>query len=322
MMHEKQNEILETSTKPAGTNAIVDLSAPGIGSLIARRVLADIDAYCVDNYNDGHRKHLGASLIGRACKRELWFVFRWVKETVLDGRRYRLFNRGHREEDRFIEWLRGVGFTVYTHDESQPQREDGTYPQFRVAACGGHFGGSLDGIAYFPAAYNIPEPILLEFKTHGTGAGFNNLCSHGMAVEKAEHYAQTSVYGVNEKYRFRYVLYLSINKNDDSIHCELVALDWNLGEQMVFKAEGIITSPTPPPRISNQATYTKCNYCDFKDVCHEGAQIEVNCRSCKYASPIDGGNWHCSYPAHNATIPGNIIPVGCGYHIPITLENA
>lgn len=58
---------------------------------------------------DGRRNHLGASLIGRKCRRELWYSFRWATDVKHSGRMVRLFNRGHREEERFVEWLRAVG---------------------------------------------------------------------------------------------------------------------------------------------------------------------------------------------------------------------
>jgi len=75
--------------------------------------LKEVDAYCVQTYDGGHRTHLGASLIGRDCKRYLWYVFRWCRRSDTDGRRQRLFNRGHREEARFIEWLEGIGFRIW-----------------------------------------------------------------------------------------------------------------------------------------------------------------------------------------------------------------
>lgn len=59
------------------------------------------------------RHHLGGSLIGRKCKRELWYSFRWAQPPEFEGRMLRLFNRGHREEDRFVEWLRSIGVEHY-----------------------------------------------------------------------------------------------------------------------------------------------------------------------------------------------------------------
>lgn len=357
---EPKSDLANTQSKPA-----LQLDAPGVATKIAKRVKDEIDAYCVKAYDDGHRTHLGASLIGRDCKRYLWYVFRWCKHVKHDGRKQRLFNRGHREEARFIEWLEGIGFKIWFEDyDSDPLYycaesdsyhlhsevfngknsmlaslagevpRDGCngltfkqhvaraklqgieFKQYRISDCNGHFGGSLDGIAEFPPEWGINEPVLLEFKTSGTGAKFNNLVANQMPVEKKDHYAQTSTYGY--KYKFRFVLYLCINKNDDDLHVEVAALNLDLGRQMIAKADSIISSQTPPSRLSDNSTFRDCRVCDMHDICHNGAAIEKNCRSCIHAIPIENAQWHCQlHSSTNGPIPKDIIPQGCGDYRPI-----
>lgn len=327
----------------------LSLDAPGVAKKIAERILNEVDSYCVQAYDGGHRTHLGASLIGRSCKRYLWYVFRWCKHVMHDGRRQRLFNRGHREEARFVEWLEGIGFKIWFenregfwyHPESDSYglSTDGNlpdglcdwinadhpnyrehvatakargleFPQYRISDVNEHFGGSLDGIAEFPPGWGIDEPVLLEFKTNGTGAGFKKLTENGMILEKKEHFAQTSTYGF--KYKFRFCVYLNINKNDDSLHVEVVKLDWNLGQQMIAKAAQIIGSQTPPPKLSESPTFMDCRMCDMRDICHEGASIERNCRSCIHATPVEGAKWNCAiHSPGNGPIPKEVIPQGC-----------
>lgn len=313
-MSELLNETSENTGSTAGSAPIaVNLAEPGAARRVAAKVKTAIDDYCAKTYDDGHRKHLGASLIGHECKRYLFFVFRWVYHPPTTGRQQRLFNRGHREEDRYVEWLKGIGAQVWTHDTSQPPKPDGTYPQYRVSAVMGHFGGSLDGIVRLPDSYGLPFPILAEFKTNGTGKGFADLMTLGMPVAKPQHFAQTSTYGADPVYSFQWCLYFNINKNDDDLHVELVKLDWNLGRQMKLKAEQVIMSQVPPPKLSLDQTYVKCKYCDFAAHCHRGMAAEVNCRSCSYAQPIEGGQWLCTLPAHAGfpPLPDHIIKVGC-----------
>uniref|UniRef100_A0AAU7YTI0 Exonuclease n=1 Tax=Stenotrophomonas phage vB_SmaS_QH3 TaxID=3229738 RepID=A0AAU7YTI0_9CAUD len=310
----------ETKTTPDAGRQSVALDAPGVAKAVAKRVLEDIDEYCVRTYDGGHRWHLGASLIGDACKRKLWYLFRWTYREQTDGRKQRLFNRGHREEARFTEWLKGIGAQVWTHETPDVYNEAGEIvvegKQYRVSAVMGHFGGSLDGIARLPERYGIDEPVLLEFKTNGTGAGFNKLGEDGMPVAKPQHFAQTSTYGSDPAYGFRYVLYFNINKNDDSLHVELVKLDHRLGQQMREKAEQIIMSQTPPPRLSDNPTFKDCGYCPAKEICHKGAIPEKNCRSCKAARPVENGEWFCD--VHNGVIPREFVPQGCPSYVPIT----
>ena len=309
----KTNSAEQATILDAGKQS-VNLDAPGVAKALAKRILEEIDEYCVRTYDGGHRSHLGASLIGRECKRYLWYVFRWCLHEKTTGRQQRLFNRGHREEARFIEWLEGIGFKVWFENRDEHPNEKGEYPQYRISDVMGHFGGSLDGIAVLPERYGIAEPVLLEFKTNGTGAGFNKLADDGMPIAKPEHFAQTSTYG--KKYNFRYCVYLNINKNDDSLHIEVVKLNHNLGEQMIMKAEQIIMSQTAPARLSDNPTFHKCGYCHMKEVCHKGAVVEVNCRSCAFARPVENAEWFCE--VHNGNIPKDFIAKACPSYKAIT----
>lgn len=279
---------------------------------IAKQVLKDINEVSIKLYDDGLRWHLGASLIGHECKRYLWYIYRWCFKEKFDGRMYRLFNRGHREEERIITYLREAGFTVYDVDK------DGK--QFRISNFGGHFGGSLDGIAYFPERYNIKEPVLLEFKTNGTGAGFNKVLNMGMREAKEMHWAQTCTYGTDENYQFKYCLYFVVNKNDDSMHIELVELDKGMGDRMRGKAEVIIMSQTAPARLSDNPTFHKCSYCAAKDMCHSGALPLKNCRSCKHAHPADNAEFKCD--VFDGIIPREYVadPANCEHYEAITRD--
>ena len=308
-----KNNDAQATASDAGKQS-VSLDAPGVAKALAKRILEEIDEYCVRTYDGGHRSHLGASLIGRECKRYLWYVFRWCLHEKTTGRQQRLFNRGHREEARFIEWLEGIGFKVWFENRDEGPNEKGEYPQYRISDVMGHFGGSLDGIAVLPERYGIDEPVLLEFKTNGTGQGFNKLAQDGMPIAKPEHFAQTSTYG--KKYNFRYCVYLNINKNDDSLHIEVVKLNHNLGEQMIMKAEQIIMSQTAPARLSDNPTFHKCGYCHMKEVCHKGAVVEVNCRSCAFARPVENAEWFCE--VHNGNIPKDFIAKACPSYKAIT----
>lgn len=332
------------------TSAIeIDLNTKGTALQLAKQIKSDIDEYCEKKFDDGFRWHLGASLIGHECKRYLFYVFRWCFKENFDGRMQRLFNRGHREEERFIEWLEGIGFTVYAddwsnwslywHSESDSYFIDkkdidlhaGGYDladvtnnethkkiakamgvkfkQYRISEVNGHFGGSLDGIAIAPERYGLKEPLLLEFKTNGTGAGYTKLVNSGIQLAKPVHFSQMSTYGTNPAYGFKYGLYLNTNKNDDDIHVEIVFLNEELGKQNIVKAEKIIFSETPPPKLSENPTFHKCQYCAAKDICHTGALVNRNCRSCKFSKPVENAEFYCTI--HNGIIPRDYIMTTC-----------
>jgi hypothetical protein len=282
---------------------MLDLSQEDDRDVLADKIKNGIDAYCEKTYTQGHRDHLGASLMGEPCSRKLWYNFRWVKAESFSGRMLRLFQVGHNFEPRAIQLLRGIGFEVF-------ERDPATGKQFRISGCNDHYGGSLDGIAKAPESWETTEPFLLEFKTNGTGAGYANVAKNGMQREKPKHYAQLVQYG--KYYQIKYALYVIENKNDSDITIEIVPLDWNYGTLLENKAKDIIEAKTPPARISDNPAYQECKFCSFVDVCHNGECVEINCRSCKFASPVAEGQWHCSH--WNAIIPKDAILKGCDSH--------
>lgn len=286
---------------------IYDLSSPAHRQLLSHEIKRQIDAFCVDHYSEGPRGHLGASLIGHPCSRYLWYNFRWVRQEKFSGQMYRLFNRGHREEERFVEWLKGAGFEVYDFDE--------TGKQFRISAFDGHFAGSLDGIGVIPLKF-VPtgEYVLLEFKTSGTGPKkFGKMVENGLQVAKPQHWAQTCTYGYN--YGIKYIVYLMINKDNDHLHVEVEELDWNVGKEMERKAEYIINSREAPPRTCNSSSYYNfeqnygAKYCHFKGICFDGNGPEKNCRSCKKAWPIENAEWGCEFTGK--VLSKETIETGC-----------
>lgn len=289
----------------------------------ARQLSADVEAYTQQLLEDGPRSHLGASLIGKDCSRHLWYTFRWVKHKKFAGRMLRLFNRGHKEEARFVEWLRGVGFNVMEYNPNEPDK------QFRIIGIRNHFGGSLDGLGSIPERYiTMLEKLrhigrlLFEFKTHNeksytklAGAKdnrSNRIKPAGVAKAKPEHYAQMCMYGT--VYKIKYGIYCAVNKDTDELYFEIVPLDWKLGAIMERKAEDIINSQTPPEKLHPDPTWFGCKFCDHLDVCHNNEPLEVNCRSCANAMPVDNGKWQC---AIYGIIPHEFIIKGCAQHRPI-----
>ena len=231
---------------------------------------------------DGFRDHLGASLIGKACARALWYDFRWVTASRHPGRLLRLFETGQQEEARLVRNLRATGATVL---EVDPE----TGRQFRVEAHGGHFGGSLDGVAIglleAPKTWHV-----LEFKTHSVRS-FADLVAKGVAASKPQHAAQMQVYmhltGISR------ALYVAVCKDTDALHIERVDADKDMAERLIEKAGRVIFAQRPPSRISEDPAWYECRMCAHHDVCHGGGAAAVNCRTCLHATPVEGG-WHCA----------------------------
>lgn len=278
---------------------------------LATETLEAIERAVVASADTEMRQHLGASIIGRECDRELWYTFRWARQPAHEPRVLRLFARGQREEDVMASLLRKAGIDIVQIDQNTGQ-------QFRFAQIGGHFGGSMDG-----ACVNLPDAPktwhVVEMKTHNAKS-FDALAKSGVEKSKPEHWVQMQMYmawtGMER------ALYMAVCKDDDRLHLERIDADKDAALKYMERAQRIITAQTPPDGISTDPTWYKCKFCDYHALCH-GTEVPLpTCRSCAHATPeLDGAaRWSCS--RHHTDIDTKMQREGCGAHryIPILLQ--
>lgn len=252
---------------------------------------------------ESFRSHLGASVIGKECERELWYSFRWCTRSTFSGRMLRLFETGRREEERFIEELRRIGVEVHDRDSE-------TGRQFSFSDFGGHIAGSIDGAALgiieAPATWH-----LLEFKTYNSKR-FELLKKHGVKAASLEHYAQMVIYMYMDYLGFTRAFYLAVCKDTDELYGERIHADPAYAALLKGKARRIIAAATPLARISEDPGWWRCKCCDHRATCHEGQPAEVNCRTCLHSTPVEGG-WRCQ--KHNQMLTKAEQERGCSDHL-------
>lgn len=251
---------------------------------------------------NGYRNHLGASGIGASCDRAIWYGWRWTSKARHSGRLLRLFETGHMAEDRFIHDLRRIGVTVMARDPE-------TGEQWTVKDDTGHFGGSMDavavGIIESPAKWH-----LCEFKTHNAKS-FASLVKDGVEKAKPQHWVQMQVYmhfsGLERAY------YMAVNKDTDELYGERIRYNAEAALRIVAKAHRIIASASPPSRISNDASWYECRFCDHKDKCHGTDIPDRHCRSCLHSTPVENGEWRCE--RHSTILTPENQRAGCAAHL-------
>jgi len=312
-------------------------------------IQTQIDTDWKDSQEDGRRGHLGGSLIGRECERELWYSFRWFTDTKHDGRILRLFDRGHKEEFRFVDYLRRIGVEVRDYEQQlwcsnelgefklldwdadlsggigsfEPVHDNpalielaekhGQGPtQYRISDVDGHFGGSLDAICF-----NVPgvEAFGLTVKDPVL-AEFK---THGQksfdnlckkGLLEAKPEHVAQMRVYMTKRGIKLALYMAVNKNTDELKCFFVVADGMQGAALLGKARDIIHAPTPPRRMHGATpSFFKCRFCDHRAVCHLGERAYKSCRSCVFAKPVAKGVWGCA--KWQAAIPKDAQKVGC-----------
>ena len=268
--------------------------------------------------SEGKRHYLGGSMVGSHCDRKLWYDFRHMTEENFDGRLYRLFNRGHREEFTFVDELRAAGVEV--HDVA-PNGE-----QFGFKAIGGHVAGHMDGagkgLLENPEAWHV-----LEFKTHSSKS-FKELQKKGVHDSKFQHYAQMQLYMKWSKMSYAY--YLAVNKDNDELYSECFTYDEDAANALEAKAERIVTSQDPPERPYDSRDFYMCKWCSAQDLCWGSEDTtapaipvpSLSCRQCLHATPeMDGdARWSCAKKKTDRSFEEQAAPCDDMLMIPALVE--
>lgn len=268
-------------------------------------VNAIYEAYEKRRASEKPRRYLGASIIGKECKRAVWYDFRWTTPVAFSGRMLRLFDTGNHEEARFVKDLRDIGCTVYAFDPT-------TGKQFEFDDHHGHMAGHMDA-----CGEKIPEGgkawHVLEFKTHSSKS-FAELRKKGVKESKPEHYAQMMMYmGWSGMER---ALYLAKDKDTDELYAERVRFDQGEFDRLRARAASIIFDAGMPLRISDDPAHWQCKMCNHYELCHGQRGAQKNCRTCIYATPTKDGNatWVCERSEY-APIAFERQLTGCGDHL-------
>ena len=249
------------------------------------------------------RRYLGCSQIGEECERKLWYSFHWSVATQWEPRMVRLLSRGHNEETLLNGYLKDAAIEVHDVDED-------TGEQWEFSACGGHLLGHADGfVRNLP---DSPEWHLLEEKT-ANQKSFDRTKKLGVEADKPIHYSQMQIYMYLADLSF--AAYLVVNKNTDELYFERVPANKKHAESLLAKADRIIASSEPPERMSEDPTFIKCSWCDYREICHYDASPEANCRTCAHSTPERDGDarWVCE--KHQTDLSIEAQRKGCEAHL-------
>jgi len=223
--------------------------------------------------SEERRPYLGASELGEECRRALWYGFRWVARPNFPGRIKRLFETGHREEERILDNLRAIGVRI-----------EGTQEEITFAQ--GHGKGHCDAVVL-----GLPDAPktwhLLEIKTA-------NKTRYNEAIKKGppeKHAVQMQIY-MGELGLTRAAYFMQC-KDDDRLHLERVEYDKKAHEAALRKANTIVQGEGLPGRIAKDRTFYKCKMCRWQMMCWDEVVPDVNCRTCSSGRPGGNGEWVC-----------------------------
>ncbi len=237
------------------------------------------------------RGYLGASSIGDACQRKLWYGFRWAMSVRFNADTLKRFEDGHRGEDLMASRLRMVDeITLSTHS---PEGE-----QWAISDHEGHFRGHCDG--FVKGLLQAPKtPHVWEHKCCNETKqkklvklkqekGEKEALAHWDEV----YYAQAQVY----MHKFDITRHYLTCSSPGERTTVSVRTNYNRdhAESFLRKAKDIIVSDQPPTRLSEDKTYYLCKWCDYFPVCHDITPMATNCRTCVHSYPEKDSAWSCN----------------------------
>lgn len=276
--------------------------------------LREIDKALIESKKQEEpRNYLGMSQIGAECQRQLFYSFRGaeIRDETPEG--IRRIEDGHTQEAIMAARLRMVpGIELITHDPDDPEKQIG------FILLSGHFRGHCDGVIRgvleAPGTWHTWEHKSVNEKSFSDLKKLREEKGEKNALREwnGTYYAQAQIY-MDQMELTRHFLTVTTPGGRDYLS---VRTEYNRreAEAIIARAKEIIFDNwITPPRISDKREYYKCKWCEFQEICHDGRFPLVNCKTCRYSEPVDGGERKCLL--HDNIISADILFVGCNDHL-------
>lgn len=213
------------------------------------------------------RPYLGGSAVGRDCEREIAYSYHGapIDSDGFSGQLYRIFDRGHKGEDRVAEYLRVAGFNLQT------AREDGK--QFGFSALDGRFRGHIDGVIYPVSPLGNSDYMLWENKIVNS-ATFGKFWNHGVKKTKPVYYVQVNLYMAYMD--LPRTLFTAENADNCEVFAEIIEFDARTAQDASDRAVRIVQSNAPEelPRVASAPDDYRCKMCDYRVTCWKHRENE------------------------------------------------
>jgi hypothetical protein len=239
-------------------------------------IIAAINVAYANEPRQKPRSYIGASGIGSPCTAEISFALRGFPDNATMPRLKRIFKLGYHIEDVVVADLKRAGLRVMDKDGL-------TGKQFAYLEFGGHVRCHTDGMVEIE-----DEVLLLEVKSMGDGP-FGKFKTSGVKISHPKYYAQVQMgMGLSGTRRCLFIAYC---KNNSEYHIEFVEFDDFEWAFIKEKVERVLSGQGR--KISKDDTDWRCRDCLKSDVCWREPPVPLLCSTCRHASPMETGGWHC-----------------------------
>lgn len=199
------------------------------------------------------RGYIGCSVIGHECDRYIW-LNKYGKLTYeIPFRLGRIFERGNLEEERIFSSLKKLSCVELVSTQ--------------LSFANSILQGSCDAVI----KDNRGNEYIMELKTMNDG-NFKRLKKYGLSKSNATYWSQCQAY-MHLAHRLwspvQGLIFLVVNKNDESMYEELIEYDPLVGEGLVAKAERIDElKEMPDGMFSAEKKPQVCFSCSFHKHCY------------------------------------------------------
>lgn len=220
----------------------------------------------VDAPEDHERDYIGASAIGNACARQIWYDYNKYPKAPFEAETLFNFSDGHRIENVIAKRLRMVqGIDLWTHDV------DGK--QFERTAFGGKFkahpDGILLGLLQAPKTHHIWENKAPGQKKYNE---FQN-CKAKFGEKQAlrnwneNYFVQAQILmKLFEMTRHYMTVALAGGREIDSCRTEYQP---EVAEKYLDRAGKLLAATQPPAKINEKPDFFVCKMCAHMGHCHK-----------------------------------------------------
>ena len=275
-------------------------------------VLTAADAEFARRENSRRRRmYLGMSGGGK-CPRAQWYGWLWASgDEEIDAAGLKRIADGYAGEDIAAARIQAAADVILL------TRDPETGEQFAVEDADGHVAGHMDGVvsnhATAPKTAHVWESKVTNEKNLARFRKIKNEVGEKAALREwnFEYWVQAQLYMLHGGYKRHWTVVSSPGCRDwDSCRTEI---DRDQAEYYAERMRRFVENVDElPERVSDSPTAFVCRWCSHSEVCHDGAAVEVNCRTCRFSSPVAGPNWHCSQWDKDLTADEQI--AGCERH--------
>ncbi len=215
------------------------------------RLKGIIDA-AINVSRETSRDYIGASQIGDACLRRIWYNYHGVSGAPFSTKQQRTFSIGKKLETIVIDSLHDAGVDLILPHVSNHYLEffDEDIPYLR---------GHADAIIK-------DEDAILEIKT-AKDSSFKIFVNKGLKVWNFQYYTQIQCYmGMSHKKKGYIVC---INKDTSEVWDEEVQFSPEYYDGIKARALLVHSHDEPLPKVNDSPFYYACKTCQFKEICHD-----------------------------------------------------